>query len=311
MNMNNGNNYRSKSNQNDWSCSCGESNFGSRDSCRSCGMGRMFVNKNQNNVKFRPGDWFCTCGNMNFASRDACRRCFQLKANIVDANNTNQGGDSQKDKNIVMKPGDWNCSCGEMNFASRDMCRICNLPKPLDVQETSPSSPQTPEDDNNNNSNNDNDSNSNMMENKDMEWFCSCGESNYNSRTVCRRCHNNKPGTENIMQNDDENKDEDSQNNNQTKGYPKGKSQYRPGDWFCVCGNMNYSSRDACNRCGVYKNMVMGMVNSQMSYNNVRNHKMRSRDWVCNCGEMNFSTRSVCRKCKKSKSNMVYGRSDE
>jgi len=257
---------------------------------------------------------------MNFASRDACRRCFQLKANIVDANNNAmQGGDSQKDKDVAMRPGDWNCSCGEMNFASRDVCRIYNLPKPnMDVQETSPSSPQTPEDNNNNDSssNNNNDSSGNMaVENKGMEWFCSCGESNYNSRTVCRRCHNNKPGTENTFNNDENNnKDGVPQNNNNqpTKSYPKSKSQYRPGDWFCVCGNMNYSSRDSCNRCGVYKNMVMGMVNSQMSsYNNVRNHKMRSRDWVCNCGEMNFSSRSVCRKCKKSKSNMVYGRSDE
>lgn len=314
MNMYQG---RPKMNQNDWTCVCGETNFRSRDSCRRCGTGKMFMMKNNQNVKYRPGDWFCACGNLNFASRDACRRCFQLKANIVDPNLVQSGDSMEKDKNMIMKPGDWNCTCGEMNFASRDVCRICALPKPLDVpdnsNQSSPNSPQTPEENNENSNSTENKTNQN-------EWTCTCGESNFATRNVCRRCNSNKPGTngtpENNTQpttetgnnNNDNNMDDtDESNQNNNMGGYKNKSQYRPGDWYCVCGNMNYASREACNRCGMFKNMVLMNPQMQMGFNNnnyMRNHKMKSRDWVCNCGEINFSSRSVCRKCKRSKNLM-------
>jgi hypothetical protein len=50
-----------------------------------------------------------------------------------------------------------------------------------------------------------------------------------------------------------------------------------PGDWKCVCGEMNFKKRDICRKC--------------------RKSKPKSGDWNCSCGEMNFASRTACRKC--------------
>jgi hypothetical protein len=190
-----------------------------------------------------------------------------------------------------LKPGDWYCGCGELNFSSRDMCRRCMMPKPMDVLEG--------------------DMGGFIESDKGMDWFCACGESNFAARNMCRRCGDMKPGMDKP----------DLMNMNIPlpikTTMPKGKTQYRPGDWFCMCGNMNYASREACNRCGVAKAVLMdngGLGNG--SFGGVfdagnRSHKMRSSDWVCACGEMNFAYRNLCRKCNKGKSSFMFRQDTE
>merc|ERR1712187_741588 len=64
----------------------------------------------------------------------------------------------------------------------------------------------------------------------------------------------------------------------------------KPGDWKCLhCGNMNYSSRQACNGC------------AQPIGNAVR-IGMEQGDWICPaCGDLVFASKSACKICQTPK----------
>lgn len=66
----------------------------------------------------------------------------------------------------------------------------------------------------------------------------------------------------------------------------------RPGDWKCYgCANINYASREDCNRCGVSKNVF------------IKKTGMRPGDWVCSaCNNHNYADKTLCNKCKAAKS---------
>lgn len=65
----------------------------------------------------------------------------------------------------------------------------------------------------------------------------------------------------------------------------------RVGDWTCpACGNHNYASREACNKCGAPK--------TESAVQASTNKAMRAGDWMCpNCGNHNFASREECNKC--------------
>lgn len=95
-------------------------------------------------------------------------------------------------------------------------------------------------------------------------------------------------------------------------------SNNKSGDWTCKCGELNFSSRKNCRKCGFETNhapitsgrsgdwMCCGELNFA-SRNNCRKcggenknktvAKGRPGDWNCVCGELNFSSRHNCRKC--------------
>merc|ERR1712159_724835 len=71
---------------------------------------------------------------------------------------------------------------------------------------------------------------------------------------------------------------------------PKGKTpalQVPDGDWVCrVCGNNNYASRDACNKCGVSKDVY------------VSSSGVKPGDWICtSCNNHNWQDKMNCNKC--------------
>lgn len=78
----------------------------------------------------------------------------------------------------------------------------------------------------------------------------------------------------------------------------KGKGQWntnegpegKPGDWICPgCGNINFSSRDKCNKCG-----SGGRGQERLG--------MKKGDWICpSCGDLVFASRSACKMCSTPK----------
>merc|ERR1740121_1694754 len=60
----------------------------------------------------------------------------------------------------------------------------------------------------------------------------------------------------------------------------------RPGDWTCPsCGNLNFSYKDKCNKCGEPRGGAKRMG-------------MRPGDWLCPaCGDLVFASKSACKMC--------------
>lgn len=103
---------------------------------------------------------------------------------------------------------------------------------------------------------------------------------------------------------------------------PGGSLRMRPGDWSCAsCGNHNFASRLACNKCGAAKALASGgcavagygpaatsarrraspyatAVTASSGLGSV----MRPGDWACPaCGNHNYASRAVCNRCKAPK----------
>merc|ERR1712032_1300874 len=83
-------------------------------------------------------------------------------------------------------------------------------------------------------------------------------------------------------------------------GIPKttfvSKSGLRPGDWVCPsCGNHNWADKQSCNKCGAPK--VESAVQQQKP-----GQQMREGDWVCEaCGNHNYANRTVCNRCNSAR----------
>lgn len=69
-----------------------------------------------------------------------------------------------------------------------------------------------------------------------------------------------------------------------------GNSTSKPGDWICPdCGNVNFSNRDTCNKCG-----KAGRTQQRLG--------MKPGDWICpNCGDLVFASKSACKMCATPK----------
>jgi len=102
----------------------------------------------------------------------------------------------------------------------------------------------------------------------------------------------------------------------------------RPGDWLCPsCGNHNYASKVACNRCqapkadngggfapvkgkGAFGKGAAGVVNTPyaMAMQPAAPGQMRPGDWCCSsCGNHNYASKMACNKCQIPKMQSMFG----
>jgi len=121
------------------------------------------------------------------------------------------------------------------------------------------------------------------------DWSCpSCGNHNYASKTACNRCHmpNGAMGGMGMMG-----------GMGGMQGMMGGASAQRQGDWKCfACSNINYASREQCNKCQVSKSTFIAKTG------------VRPGDWLCTaCENHNYADKVVCKKCAAPKSNNVLG----
>merc|ERR1712216_715012 len=96
-------------------------------------------------------------------------------------------------------------------------------------------------------------------------------------------------------------------------------SNFRPGDWICPsCGNHNYASKVACNKCGMPKaadmqsQILTSVAQAWMGQQgwgggvSTSGQQMRPGDWECKaCGNVNYASREVCNKCGVPKSTYI------
>eukprot|EP00927_Polykrikos_kofoidii_P057108 TRINITY_DN51217_c0_g1_i1.p1 TRINITY_DN51217_c0_g1~~TRINITY_DN51217_c0_g1_i1.p1 ORF type:complete len:254 (-),score=29.48 TRINITY_DN51217_c0_g1_i1:62-769(-) len=89
----------------------------------------------------------------------------------------------------------------------------------------------------------------------------------------------------------------------------------REGDWTCnSCGNNNYASRVACNRCSLPKMMGSGYGAAKTNTGQQRGSPYGAQqtakldgegkpgDWNCpSCGNHNYAQRMACNRCKMPK----------
>ncbi|OAF70982.1 hypothetical protein A3Q56_01265 [Intoshia linei] len=86
------------------------------------------------------------------------------------------------------------------------------------------------------------------------------------------------------------------------------KFRQSPGDWKCPdedCGNINFSKRLECNRCGKDKPYVQekkkdGKVGQKFAIRS--NGLFSAEDWQCKgCGNINWAKRNTCNVCNKNR----------
>jgi len=157
---------------------------------------------------------------------------------------------------------------------------------------------------------------------RDGDWMCSaCGNHNFASRANCNKCGAPKAATAGMMM------QMPTAAAAGSGGGGGGGRQMRPGDWMCSeCGNHNFASREACNKCGVPKPEGAGAggagagdgMQVQGSYGAAApirpstasspyskpaaaaggEREMKEGDWTCTqCGNHNFASRVNCNKC--------------
>lgn len=192
-------------------------------------------------------------------------------------NNNGSWGASQENRpRRQPRPGDWSCSCGQSNFASRSDCYKCKSPKPEGADESTGG--------NNNGWNgssggwgNSGGGETGKKFNRPGDWTCSCGQSNFASRSECYKCKTQKP----------EGADGASGGGwGGSGGNESSKRASRPSDWVCPCGVSNFANRTECFKCSAAK---------------PANAERASGDWKCSCGEKNDANQSNCTKCDSEK----------
>jgi len=201
-----------------------------------------------------------------------------------------------------MRPGDWLCpSCGNHNFASKAACNRCQVPKETNGGGFAPAAGKG--------------------EMRPGDWLCpSCGNHNYASKAACNRCQvpkaPNGGGFAPVKGNGAFGKGAGGFVSAPYAGamQPSAPGQMRPGDWCCAsCGNHNFASKMACNKCQMPKNDSMmggqmpgisnqgwsGMANNVGSNPPMMMGKGQGRpgDWKCHaCGNNNYASRTTCNK---------------
>ena len=87
-----------------------------------------------------------------------------------------------------------------------------------------------------------------------------------------------------------------------------GRDTHSRNDWTCgECGNVNYSFRTECNRCGAPKGRGRGSSkqwtgNERRAGDRREEPQPRAGDWECpQCGKSNFAKRNECFGCGRSK----------
>jgi len=312
----------------DWMCpACGNHNYASKEVCNKCGaaatedrMGGAYgaaagaAKKGMSpygaaQKEMKEGDWSCPgCSNHNYSSRVECNKCGAVKEGF--------------------RKGDWICkSCKNHNYANKMQCNKCNAPRNDGVmmggmQGGMMMMPQ-------------------MMGNgafggcgmgaqmaqmnqmaggkggcmggagASAAWACTqCGNQNFAIRMACNRCGAPKPQPVVGLQ------QMPGQVQMPQQGFAAaGGRTVRVGDWMCPsCGNHNFASKEACNKCGVPKTeaAVQGAgaiqgagamaMNGSPGFAAAGGQNMRPGDWSCRaCNNHNFASRGNCNKCGASK----------
>ncbi|CAD5115938.1 DgyrCDS4868 [Dimorphilus gyrociliatus] len=98
--------------------------------------------------------------------------------------------------------------------------------------------------------------------------------------------------------------------------YSSKKFQPNAGDWICgdkKCGNVNFSKREKCNRCG--RSRMDGEVYQKGGMEIGKNIAEKSKglfsadDWQCKtCGNINWARRNACNICNAPKHGKVEKR---
>lgn len=172
--------------------------FGSKDSCFSCGEPKGDAKDAPPGASNRPkraNDWICSaCGVKVFGSKTSCFKCQADKGDSKDAP-PDDGNASSSFRGG--RASDWICSqCGVKVFGSKSSCFKCQADKG--------DSKDAPADDDKSSFNGDKgrggggggggnrDSNGERT-GRPGDWSCSCGQSNFASRTECFKCKEPKP----------------------------------------------------------------------------------------------------------------------
>lgn len=261
------------------------------------------------------GAWECSaCRNVNFASREACNRCHA--ANPGRSTGTPARGSAQAGGGwpVPGVNGAWACGlCGNTNYATRTACNRCAAlrtpgdgaamsaqsmqlvggvggmggvpvapagatlggPMPLPLGGMVPMAMP--------------------FSDASGNWACTaCGNINVPFRGVCNRCGSVWQPT--------------AFQPCQPASYPVagGSGDGSPpqvgvgGNWACPsCGNTNYGSRVACNRCAqprpgdaaIHNKVHVGGAGPQAGVNG---------NWACvACGNINFPSRTACHRCSQ------------
>jgi len=201
------------------------------------------------------GNWACpSCQNVNFATRTACNRCQTPKpaedesfqwgglaggALVIPAAGAGAKGGGKGGPPMAGVDGNWACpGCQNVNFATRMACNRCQMPKPEDqfggggfggfgaATHTPGGAP---------------------VAGAGGNWKCSmCQNVNFATRDACNRCAASRAEAEAPLP------------AGGFGGFGGGKAGGKGkapvagenGNWGCPgCGNVNFASREVCNRC--------------------------------------------------------------
>ena len=207
-----------------------------------------------------------------------------------------QGGHfavARKGPPVAGVDGNWACvACGNVNFAQRDVCNICQLPWAPAQTKTSGGKGAP-------------------VAGIDGNWLCpACNNVNFGTRNACNRCGLPKPI--------------DRARQSLLATAPKSAPMPKPksvapvagvdGNWLCTnCGNVNFGSRDMCNRCNMPRPaspewQEPTWQGPDFNCPNVVDTSAPKRgppiagvdgNWACGlCGNVNFASRVSCNMCQ-------------
>eukprot|EP00930_Biecheleria_cincta_P072217 TRINITY_DN59650_c0_g1_i1.p1 TRINITY_DN59650_c0_g1~~TRINITY_DN59650_c0_g1_i1.p1 ORF type:complete len:439 (-),score=63.82 TRINITY_DN59650_c0_g1_i1:147-1436(-) len=168
--------------------------------------------------------------------------------------------------------GAWQCvACPNVNFAMREACNRCSTPKPAEQlpppQQAFGSAPVAGDNGN---------------------WQCSvCQNVNFPMREACNRCHTSK----------EQATYDAAPTWEQGGAQGKGGAGRAPvagenGNWACAsCGNVNFPTREVCNRCQTPKVVESPRGSAPVAGEN--------GNWACpSCQNVNFPARLACNRCQ-------------
>eukprot|EP00927_Polykrikos_kofoidii_P026585 TRINITY_DN2363_c3_g1_i1.p1 TRINITY_DN2363_c3_g1~~TRINITY_DN2363_c3_g1_i1.p1 ORF type:complete len:867 (-),score=101.28 TRINITY_DN2363_c3_g1_i1:100-2700(-) len=284
-----------------WKCSqCRNVNFGVRDRCNRCQAERpsfeslmpavaqqIVENRRGPPVEGENGNWRCLqCSNVNFAVRDRCNRC-QGERSAVEASSESMVAHTLAEScgrtPVEGENGNWKCPlCENVNSAVSNHCSLCLFQESTAEPATSlPARRQAGKA---------------PVDGLDGNWKCfQCGNVNYAVREQCNRCQSEKslacqspPASIEVSH----------------LSGSQGAAEGRQGDWTCsVCQNVNFASRDRCNRCKAER-MSAEKVSPSVSVlpsaagRGKAPVEGENGNWKCQtCRNINFGVREQCNRC--------------